>query len=210
MMRALFASVCVLALVACDQPQRSPVAPQTPIAPSSIPTYTISGSVRTDGNVLVAGARVVVLGQDSTAATTTDGDGRYSISGVGRHQTEGMSPLLSAAKPGYFTDVEFADSSYRPISRDTTLDFTLHPWVPIELGEVCPGSVTNRSSGLFALGLRFGRLPTVWRRRSGNGRSRRHNLGCALQLRRRRRGTRWIVRSLRRQLDVALATRNPG
>ena len=139
MMRALFASVCVLALVACDQPQRSPVAPQTPIAPSSIPIYTISGTVRTDGNVLVAGARVLVLGRDSTAATTTDGDGRYSISGVGRSPAEGMSPLLSAAKPGYFTDVEFADSSYRPISRDITLDFTLHPWVPIELGEVVRG-----------------------------------------------------------------------
>ena len=53
----------------------------------------------------VAGARVIVLGQESTATTITDNEGRYSISGVSPSPVERMSPLLNAAKPGYFTDV---------------------------------------------------------------------------------------------------------
>jgi hypothetical protein len=87
----------------------------------------------------VAGARVVVLGQELTAFATTDADGRYSISGVKASPAESMSPLLSASQTGFFTDLKFADSSYLPIARDTVLDFTLAPWVQIPLGEVING-----------------------------------------------------------------------
>lgn len=52
-----------------------------------------------------------------------------------------MSPLLSASKPGYFTDVKFADANYVPISKDTQLDFELDPWVHISLGEVIRGRI---------------------------------------------------------------------
>ena len=145
MMRALFASLCMLALVGCDPRERSPVAPRTPGTPPAAPgptssqTYTISGTVKTSENLAAAGARVVVLGQESSAFATTDGDGHYSISGVRPSPAEGMAPLLSASKTGFFTDLKFADSNYLPISMDTGLDFALAPWVQIPLGEVVRG-----------------------------------------------------------------------
>jgi hypothetical protein len=97
----------------------------------------VSGVVRAAGNVPVAGARVVVLGPGLSAVT--DADGFYSISGVTAAPAEGMSPLLSASKSGHFSDVEFANAGYNPISSDTVLDFTLVPLVPISVGEVIHG-----------------------------------------------------------------------
>jgi hypothetical protein len=145
-MRAMFACVCaIVLLVACDSPpavRPSPTAPP-PASPSPVPvpsTYTLSGVVRTTGNVPVSGAKVVVLGQELSASATTDGNGYYSISGVKASPLEGMSPLLSASTAGYFTDVEFANRSYGPISNDTQVDFTLAPLVRISLGEVISGT----------------------------------------------------------------------
>src|SRR5262249_49922214 len=40
---------------------------------------------------------------------------------------------------GYFTDVEFANSNYLPLSKDATLDFTLAPLTRIPLGEIVEG-----------------------------------------------------------------------
>lgn len=145
-MRTLLPSVVWLGLVAaaCGEGGRTPTRPAEiprPASPAPQPssaTYTVSGVVRTTGNTAVAGARVVVLGQESAFATT-DGDGRYSISGVSSSPTEGMAPLLSAAKTGFFTDVRFADSTYVPISRDAVLDFALEPLVLITVGEVVRG-----------------------------------------------------------------------
>ena len=74
----------------------------------------------------------------------TDNEGRYSISGVSPSPVERMSPLLSAAKAGYFTDVRFANPNYQPISSDTALDFALDSWVPIEPGEVVRGLSPHR------------------------------------------------------------------
>jgi hypothetical protein len=50
-----------------------------------------------------------------------------------------MSPLVSASKPGYFTDIKFTNANYAPVSRDTQLDFELDPLVFISLGDVVPG-----------------------------------------------------------------------
>jgi hypothetical protein len=92
----------------------------------------------------VTGVRVTVLGDlavagQESAFTTTDDAGHYSISGVRGASSEGSGPLLSASKPGFFTDVRFADPSYQPISRDTVLDFELAPLVQIAPGEVVRG-----------------------------------------------------------------------
>jgi hypothetical protein len=51
-----------------------------------------------------------------------------------------MSPLLSAARAGYFTDAEFANRGYAPISSDAQVDFTLAPLLNIALGEVVSGT----------------------------------------------------------------------
>jgi hypothetical protein len=53
-----------------------------------------------------------------------------------------MSPLLSASKTGYFTDVEFANPGFGAISSDSNVDFNLDPWVSISLGELVQGQVT--------------------------------------------------------------------
>jgi hypothetical protein len=58
-------------------------------------------------------------------------------------QMWGMSPLLSASKPGYFTDTRFTDSNYRAISKDTELDFDLDPISAL----VTPGQVVRGRVG---------------------------------------------------------------
>lgn len=143
-MRPLFRLVVCLGLAACNHPPTAPeglsvrVPAPSPAPQPSSATYTVSGVVRTTGSVPITGASLVVLGQESAFATT-DGDGRYSISGVKASPAEGMAPLLSASKAGFFTDLRFADSNYLPISSDTVLDFALAPLVQITLGEVVRG-----------------------------------------------------------------------
>ena len=145
-MRAVTAGLCALLLVtACDVRDRSrgvgvlaPTPRQDPPPGPAGQTFTVSGVVSTAANVPVAEARVVVLGQETAFATTAT-DGSYSISGVRSAPTERMSPLLSASKTGFFTDVEFADRTYTPISRDTRLDFRLIPSLAIPLGTVVQG-----------------------------------------------------------------------
>jgi hypothetical protein len=142
--------VCLGAMVllaACDTTQSPPIGPSRttgsnpPPTPQPVPpttSYTVSGVVRTSAGIPVAGARVVVLGQTGSISATTDGSGNYSVSGV-EASFDRMSPLLSASSAGYFTDVEFADSSYLPIVKDTKLDFRLAALTRISLGDVIQG-----------------------------------------------------------------------
>ena len=129
-------------LAACDGTPSVPTGPtgtagsNPPVPPVTM--YTVSGVVRTSSGVPVSGARVVVLGQAGSISAATDGNGNYSISGV-QASFDRMSPLLSASSASYFTDVEFADSNYLPIVKDTKLDFSLAPVAPISLGEVIQG-----------------------------------------------------------------------
>jgi hypothetical protein len=106
-------------------------------------TFTVSGVVRAAG-VAVEGARVVVVGE-SLSPTTTDHNGFYSVSGV-PSAFDRLSPMLSASKAGYFTDVAFANPTYAPIDRNTTLDFHLVPATAIAVGEVIHGRVEGASA----------------------------------------------------------------
>jgi hypothetical protein len=39
----------------------------------------------------------------------------------------GMSPLISASTPGYFTETRFTDANYQAIVKDARVDFDLEP-----------------------------------------------------------------------------------
>ncbi len=148
-MRGLVAVLCATVLAAaCDDPPRlptpptpipapAPTSPPGPIPPPAPATYTVSGVVRIGDSQPVEGARVVLL-VDVLSSATTDHDGFYSITGVPA-SFDHLAPLLSASKPGYFTDFRFADTGYAPIAANTTLDFELVPWSPIAVGEVVKG-----------------------------------------------------------------------
>ena len=146
-MRGLLIGLCAIVLLtACDdgpnRPSRvtlpGPSVNPPPPAPEPGRTFTVSGVVTTVRNVPVDGVRVVVLGQAEAGATTA-ADGSYSISGVQGSPVELMSPLMSASKSGFFTDVEFANVNYEPITADTRLDFRLAPLVSIAPGETIHG-----------------------------------------------------------------------
>ena len=148
-MRGLLIGLCAIVLLtACDDgpnrpsrvtlPGPSVNPPPPPPAPEPGRTFTVSGVVTTVTNVPVDGVRVVVLGQAEAGATTA-ADGSYSISGVQGSPVELMSPLMSASKSGFFTDVEFANVNYEPITADTRLDFRLAPLVSIAPGETIHG-----------------------------------------------------------------------
>jgi hypothetical protein len=135
------AVVCVAVLASgCNGTPAVPTAPSSAASPTVAPTatFTVFGVVRA-GNTPVADARVTVLDQQSPGRfVTTDGDGRYSIQAQ-RAQPWGMSPLVSASKPGYFADIRFTDVSHAAISNDTELDFELDALVQISLGETVAG-----------------------------------------------------------------------
>lgn len=122
-------------LVACDSSRPSPVAP----TPTSSPTYTVFGTVSTAGNVPIADATVAVLddvlGQEVTASAMTDGTGHYTIPAVKTSRPYG-NPLVSASKPGYFTDIR-----WHTLSQAKQLDFELNVWEHISLGERVRGSI---------------------------------------------------------------------
>ena len=148
-MHRLFIVVFVAALaMACDTPRFAgniPPSTVTPTAPTLIPprqvaTYTIAGSVRGRGTGPLGGARIVAVDQ-SIGPSVTDATGRYELSGVHGEPVRFLGPLLSAAYPGYFTDVRFADASYAPLTRDAQLDFELEPIVKISVGDVVHGRV---------------------------------------------------------------------
>ena len=130
----------VLLMSACGEPTpANPASPSLPpFAPPPTLTFTVSGVVRTAGEA-VEGARVVVVGEAIPAATT-DHNGFYSVSGV-PPSFDRLSPMLSAFKAGYFTDVAFANPAYAPINRNTTLDFNLVPATAIAVDEVVHGRV---------------------------------------------------------------------
>jgi len=76
-----------------------------------------------------------VLEQTPSAVAVSQADGSYILDAVSG-QPFGMAPLVSASKPGYFAGIRFAEPEYRPISKDTQVDFSLEPLSFISLGEV--------------------------------------------------------------------------
>jgi hypothetical protein len=71
----------------------SPVAPSTPVAPSS-QSWTVSGSViETDSGASVQGATVAIEGQSTL---TTDGSGNWALQGTGALSQQRLSTSISA------------------------------------------------------------------------------------------------------------------
>ena len=153
-------------LAACDSPRGLEPSQGLPTAPDqmSVPRYTLSGVVTSDG-APVAGARVIVWHGGAVgvevASATTDANGQYSMSGVPPSpRTFGQIVLVS--KPGYVIEFKYVD-----LSRQTRLDVAVAPWVHIAPNGVARGSVgdwlcegsgpcerfalTPRSSGVLGL-----------------------------------------------------------
>ena len=132
------ALICATVLVpACGADRELPVAPsQTPahVVVSSGTTFAVSGVVTAAG-VPAAGVRVAVLDQHPATPSITDASGRYSVQ-ARVNQPWNMSPLLSASKPGFFSDTRFTDVNYAPITKDTQIDLALEPIRQIPLGQV--------------------------------------------------------------------------
>jgi hypothetical protein len=97
------------------------------------------------GGAPAAGVRVAVLDQQPSSSVITDASGRYSIQ-ARTNQPWNMSPLVSASKPGFFSDIRFTDVNYAPISKDTEIDFTLEPLTRILLGQVLDRGVDSTCS----------------------------------------------------------------
>ncbi len=144
-MRRAFCVSIVLFLTACGGSQSLVTGPSASSQPLTDPftrppsatggsTFTVFGVVR-NGDAPVAGARIAVLEQRDSPEVVTDADGRYSIR-ASAAQPSGMSPLVTASKPGYFAEIRFTDANYSPIAKDTQLDFVLQPLTLISLGEV--------------------------------------------------------------------------
>jgi hypothetical protein len=129
-------------LAPAPQPSPGPRATPTPV-PQPGATYTVSGLVIARGGAPVAGTTVITLGQRPTVSTTTDSQGRYSLSGVQSTSLDRMSPLLSASSPGFFTGVEFVEANYGAIGGDRSLDFELDALVHIAVGEVVHGQLNR-------------------------------------------------------------------
>ena len=142
-MKFMLAVLCTMSALACTNTQPAPTSPSLPSPPLPPPptpppsaSFTVSGVVRAAG-APVEGARILVLGE-GLPPTVTDANGFYSIAGVPA-AVDSMSPLLSAYKAGFFSDVAFANPSYAPIGRDTQLDFNLVPVASIAVGDVVRG-----------------------------------------------------------------------
>jgi hypothetical protein len=105
-------------------------------------TYRLSGTVVDASGAPLAGVTVgeylvrlegdrAVLSRTPFAATT-DGSGRYSVSGL--PWSRGPRIILRAAKPGHFTG-----SAGTAISPEMSAAFRLMPWTHIALGDVVKG-----------------------------------------------------------------------
>ena len=138
-MKFMLAVLCTLSALACTNTQPAPTSPSLPSpplppppTPPPSPSFTVSGVVRAAG-APVEGARIFVW--EGLPSAVTDANGFYSIAGVPA-AVDSMSPLLSAYKAGFFSDVAFANPSYAPIGRDTQLDFNLVPVASIAVGDI--------------------------------------------------------------------------
>jgi hypothetical protein len=129
-----FTVACVFAafFASCDGSRPLPMAPTSGLGLT--PTFTVSGVVTAAG-LPAAGVKVLVVDQEPATFAITDGSGHYSIP-ARTAQSWGMAPLVSASKPGYFTEIRFTDANYLPIAGDRQLDFQLQPLRHIALGEV--------------------------------------------------------------------------
>lgn len=131
--RTFAALLQIAGLIACAGGEKWPTSPNPVTPPTITPPltpYDLSGVVRADDGP-VAGAKVAVLEQQPPSAVTTSENGSYSLS-VGHAETYRVGVLVSASKPGYFSDIRFISGS--------ALDFRLQPLEYIALGQVVRGT----------------------------------------------------------------------
>lgn len=130
-----------------------------PIGPSPIPTsgptwWPISGIVNADA-APVAGARILVFSDSGVkpSTTTTDELGIYTLEDVGPVDCPAACAFVSASKPGFFTDIKYAETA-----RDGRLDFELDPLVYVSVGEVING-YAGEAGDAQCSGLGYGSSP---------------------------------------------------
>jgi hypothetical protein len=139
--RNTFVLACTAVLATgCGSDRAVPTAPSTTVV-NPATSYTVSGVVTT-GGVPASGVSVRVVDQRPDVAALTDGSGRYSIQ-ARTAQMWGMSPLISASKPGYFTETRFTDANYQAISKDTQVDFDLEAITAV----ITPGDIVRGRVG---------------------------------------------------------------
>ncbi len=152
-MKALVPALCaILLLVACNDSQSLPTAPD----PIWTPAHTFFGVVTT-GGVPVVGANVAVtLGSTAVevASAVTDGNGYYRIPDVTVKRSVRFQEKMFVSKPGYFMEFKYTN-----VSKDTQLDFALHPWVHIALDAVIRGRVGDTPCEGFGPCERFAFTP---------------------------------------------------
>jgi hypothetical protein len=103
----------------------------------------------------VPGARVLVFSDSAVnpSRTITDEQGLYSFEDVGPVACPPACALVSASRPGYFTDVKYAETA-----RNGRLDFELDPLVYVSVGEVVNG-YTGDASDARCEGSGYGSSP---------------------------------------------------
>jgi len=130
-------------------PDQIAAAPVSARIPGSYST-NISGVVKA-GGVAAAGATVVVVADGFIAwdsrTTVTDNNGRYTFADVNLRTP--MGPLISAFKPGYFTDAKWSAFG------DQAVDFDLSPVMYTQVGTV----VRSRMPNALCAGLGYGGVP---------------------------------------------------
>jgi hypothetical protein len=119
-------------------------APFPPPAPAGT-TRALEGTVRSDRNIPIAGAKVVVLAvgwfgaYTVEASAATDGDGVYSMPQVRAYAGPDSIGwlLVGASQPGYFADFKW----WLDFPKDADLNLRLEPLRFIHLNEVIHGQI---------------------------------------------------------------------
>ena len=121
-------------------------------ARSQIPYVTNLSGVVKAGGVALAGANVVVVANELVVgqprSTVSDSSGHYNLPAVAVIQP--MGPLISAYKPGYFTDAKWS-----PAYGNQAVNFDLSPLTYTQLGTV----VRSRMADAQCEGVGYGRVP---------------------------------------------------
>ena len=165
----------VVLLSACSDSRVLPTAPTStstfssstpadaPFPPPAPPgtTRALVGTVRSDGNIPIAGAKVVVLAvgwfgaSRVEASAITDGNGIYTMPEVRAYAgPDGIGwLLLGASTPVYFADFKW----WLDFPKDADLDLRLDPLTHIRLGEVIRGQIGDTECAGLGYGGWYGK-----------------------------------------------------
>ncbi|HZG51592.1 MAG TPA: carboxypeptidase regulatory-like domain-containing protein, partial [Pyrinomonadaceae bacterium] len=123
------------------------------VAPASIPTYALGGTVRDSGGAPLSGVNVTL--DNSTPATTTTGaDGSYFFSGL----RGGGNYSVTPSKSGY--SFSPAQRVYNDLSANQTADFAATPLTYTLSGRVAHGEIGLAGATITISGDRAGATTT--------------------------------------------------